>query len=165
MVDWYPTFAALADAKLDATRKLDGENLVPLLTGTGRPARDTLWWHTPTYTTPFARTPGSTITRGDWKLLHFFGDYLAVGLDSVPENAGAYGQLVLGARTELYNLVADPGETTDLAAKNPAKAAELMAALKNIWAETGAAMPTPNLAYRPDNPNWWKRATAPSPKK
>ena len=33
VVDWYPTFAALAGAKPDAARQLDGENLVPLLTG------------------------------------------------------------------------------------------------------------------------------------
>lgn len=161
VADWYPTFAVLAGAKLAATQKLDGENLVPLLTGTGRPARDTLWWHTPTYTTPFARTPSSTIMRGDWKLIHFFGDYLATGPDSVPENEGAFGKLVLGARTELYHLATDPGEATDLAAKNPAKTAELMAALKNLQAETKAALPTPNPAWRPDNPQWWRRAPAP----
>ncbi len=164
VVDWYPTFAALAGAKLPAAQRLDGENLVPVLTGTGRPARDTLWWHTPTYTTPFARTPSSTIMRGDWKLLHFFGDYLATGPDSVPETAGVYGQLVLGARTELYNLATDPGETTDLAAKNPAKVAELMADLRELWAETNAALPTPNPAWRPGNPTWWQRAPAPRAK-
>jgi delta 1-pyrroline-5-carboxylate dehydrogenase len=38
------------------------------------------------------------------------------------------------------------------------KAAELMAALKKLWADTGATFPTPNPAYRPDNPTWWKRA-------
>ena len=158
-VDWYPTFAAIADAKLPAAQKLDGENILPLLTGTGRPARDTLWWHTPTYTTPFARTPCSTILRDDWKLIHYFGDFLDV-TGAVPENEGAFGKLVLGARTELYHLATDPGETTDVAAKNPAKAAELMAALKKLWADTGATFPKTNLAYRPDNPNWWKRAAA-----
>ncbi len=161
-VDWYPTFAALAGAQLPAARILDGANLVPLLTGTGRPARDTLWWHTPTYTTPYGRTPCSTILRGDWKLIHYFGDFLDIAPDSVPGNDGAYGQLVLGARTELYNLAADPGETADLAAKNPAKTAELMAALKKLWAETGSTFPTPNPAYRSDNPTWWKRAPAAS---
>ncbi|MEY2880550.1 MAG: Arylsulfatase [Verrucomicrobiota bacterium] len=157
-VDWYPTFAALAGAKLPAAQKLDGENLLPLLTGTGRPTRDTLWWHTPTYTTPFARTPCSTILRDDWKLIHYFGDFLELGPDAVPENEGFYGQLVLGARTELYHLATDLGETTDLAAKNPAKAAELMAALKKLWADTGATFPKPNPVYRADNPTWWKRA-------
>ena len=157
-IDWYPTFAALAGAKLPPAPKLDGENLLPLLTGTGTPARDTHYWHTPTYTTPCARTPSSTIRRGDWKLVHYFGDFLELTPGSVPENEGAYGKLVLGARTELYNLAADPSETTDLAAKNPAHVAELMAALKQFWADTGAALPTPNPAYRPDNPTWWKRA-------
>jgi arylsulfatase A len=159
-VDWYPTFAVLAGAKPDAARKLDGENLVPLLTGTGRPTRDTLWWHTPTYTTPFARTPCSTILRDDWKLIHYFGDFLELGPDSVPENEGVFGRLVLGARTELYHLATDPGEATDLATQNPVKAAELMGALKKLWADTNAAFPETNPAYRADNPTWWKRATA-----
>lgn len=160
VVDWYLTFAALAGAKLPAAQKLDGENFVPLLTSTGRPARDTLWWHTPTYTTPFARTPCSTILRDDWKLIHYFGDFLELGPDAVPENEGVYGKLILGTRTELYHLATDPGETTDLAVKNPVKAAELMIALKKLWADTGATFPKPNLAYRPDNASWWKRAAA-----
>jgi uncharacterized sulfatase len=164
VVDWYPTFAALAGAKLPATQKLDGISIVPLLIGTGRPARDTLWWHTPTYTTPFARTPSSTILRGDWKLIHFVGDYLAIRPDSVPENEGFYGELVLGARVELFNLATDPGETNDVAAENPAKVAELMSALKKLQIETGATLPTPNPKWRPNNPEWWRRAPAPKAK-
>lgn len=38
--------------------------------------------------------------------------------------------------------------------------AELMTALEKFRADTEAAMPKPNPAYRPDNPDWWKRATA-----
>jgi uncharacterized sulfatase len=162
-VDWYPTFAALAGAPLPPGRKFDGENLVPLLTGTGRPARDTLYWHVPTYTTPFGRTPCSVIRRGDWKLIHYFGDFLDLA-GAIPEVGGAYGKLVLGARTELYDLAADPSESTDLAARHPAKTAELMSALKAFWSDTRAALPKPNPAYRPDNPDWWQRAPAPSAK-
>lgn len=164
MVDYYPTFAALAGAKLPAAQKLDGASFVPVLTGAGRPARDTLYWHMPTYTTPFGRTPCSVILRDGWKLIHYFGDFLDV-TGAVPENEGAYGKLILGVRTELYHLAADPGETSDLAAKNPAKVAELMSALRKFWTDTGAALPTPNPAWRPENPMWWKRAPAPSAKK
>ncbi|MBL9190531.1 MAG: sulfatase [Opitutaceae bacterium] len=160
-IDWYLTFAAIAGAKLPTTQRLDGENLVPLLTGTGRPARDTLYWHMPTYTTPFGRTPSSVILRDGWKLIHYFGDFLDVA-GAVPENQGAYGKLILGARTELYHLDADPSETHNLAEKDPAKAAELMAALKRFWLETSAALPVPNPTYRADNPAWWQRAAAPS---
>lgn len=158
VVDYFPTFAALAGATIPAGRVVDGANLVPLMTGQGGPARDTLYWHMPTYTTPFGRTPSAVISRNDWKLVHYFGDFLDI-TGSVPQNEGAHGKLILGTRTELYHLAADEGETTDLAAKNPAKVAELMAALKTFWADTKAALPVPNPAWRADNAEWWKRAT------
>ncbi len=164
-IDYFPTFAALAGATLPAAQKLDGENLLPLLTGTGRPARDTLYWHMPTYTTPFGRTPCSVIQRDGWKLVHYFGDFLAIGPDSIPENEGVYGNLVIGARTELYHLATDQSEANDLATKNPAKVAELMTALKKFWADTGATFPKPNPVYRPGNPTWWQRAPAGSSEK
>jgi uncharacterized sulfatase len=163
-VDWYPTLAAIAGAKIPAATRLDGESLVPLLTGAGRPGRDTLFWHMPTYTTPFGRTPCAVVRRGDWKLIHYFGDFLDIA-GAIPENEGAYGKLILGPRTELYDLAADLSEANNLATKNPAKAAELMAALKQFWADTGATFPKPNHLYDPANPNWWKRAAAPKAEK
>jgi hypothetical protein len=67
-----------------------------------------------------------------------------------------FGKLVLGPRTELYDLTADPSETRDLAAARPEKRKELQAALDVWWKDTGAKFPVKNPAYNPTN--WWTGA-------
>lgn len=165
-VDFYPTFvnvaAALAasdSAKAETTLKttLDGQSLLPLLTQSGSLDRDTLAWHMPTYTAMYGRTPCAVIRKGDWKLIHWFGDYLdprGFTPDQTP-----YGKLVIGPRTELYHLANDLGEAHDLAAERPEKAKELRAALDAWFAETQAAMPTQNPAF--DEQNWWASNNGP----
>jgi uncharacterized sulfatase len=154
-VDYYPTFAALGRATVPASHKLDGVSIVPLLTGKGSPARDTLYWHMPTYTTNYGRTPCAVIRRGGWKLIHYFGDFLdttgAVEVGNKP-----YGRLVPGERTELYHLMVDPAEKQDLAATEPGRVKELSAALTDFLRETGAAFPKSNPTYDPKDPDWWK---------
>lgn len=150
-VDFYPTFAALASATPPARHRLDGASLVPLLTGGGPPARAALYWHMPTYTPMYGRTPCAVIRQGDWKLIHWFGDYLDPR-GSTPDDV-PYGKLVTGPRTELYNLREDLSETRDLAGAQPAKAKELRAALEAWWSDTGAGLPTKNPAF--EETNWW----------
>jgi arylsulfatase A len=163
-VDFYPTFvnvaapkvvSALAESKSpDATKAaatLDGESLLPLLTQTGTLQRTALFWHMPTYTPMYGRTPCAVIRKGDWKLIHWFGDYLdpkGFTPDQTP-----YGKLVLGPRTELYNLHDDLSETKDLFATNPGKAKELRAALEAWWKDTGAGFPIRNPEF--DEKTWW----------
>ena len=146
-VDFYPTFAALAGATPPANHKLDGESLLPLWQQTGPLKRPALFWHMPTYTLNYGRTPCAVIRQGDWKLIHWFGDYLDPH-GFTPDDK-VYGKLVIGPRTELYNVRADIGETNDLAAAQPEKANELKAALEAWWKETGAKLPEKNPAYEP----------------
>jgi len=150
-VDFYPTFAALAQAVRPADHPLDGESLLPLLTQTGTLQRTALHWHMPTYTTNFGRTPCAVIREGDWKLIHWFGDYLDT-TGFTPDDK-PYGKLVLGPRTELYNLREDIGETNDLAAKRPQKTTHLTNALHAWWKATGASLPTRNPDF--DEETWW----------
>ena len=49
---------------------------------------------------------------------------------------------------ELFNLAADPGETTDLSAKLPQKTRELKKVLDNKLLESGAQFPVSNPAYQ-----------------
>ncbi len=65
--------------------------------------------------------------RGDDKLILFFEDN----------------------RAELYNLKNDIGETRDLAASQPAKAADLKRRLDAWLRETNAQLPRPNPGYDP----------------
>jgi arylsulfatase A len=150
-IDFYPTYAALAGAKPPAGHTLDGVSLLPLLQQTGVLPRDTLAWHMPTYTVMYGRTPCAVIRRGDWKLIHWFGDYLDPH-GFTPDDR-IYGKLVTGPRTELYNLREDVGETNDLAVAQPEKAKELRAALDTWFAATGAKFPVKNPAF--DEKNWW----------
>jgi arylsulfatase A-like enzyme len=109
-----------------AAPALDGMSLAPLFRG-GALDRDAIYWHYPHYH-PGGATPYAAIRAGDWRLVRFFTD----------------------DRRELYNLEADPGETRDLAAAEPARKAELSARLDRWLADVGGQLPTPNPAADPD---------------
>ena len=167
-VDFYPTFIQVASAKVvlalaesekpDAAKSaatLDGESLLPLLTQTGPLQRPALFWHMPTYTTNYGRTPCAVIREGDWKLIHWFGDYLDT-TGFTPDDK-PYGKLVLGPRTELFNLREDPRETQNRAADRPKKTTHLTNAL-NAWLKrTQAKLPTPNPDF--NEKRWWISAS------
>ena len=148
-VDFYPTFVSVAETQAAAT--LDGENLLPLLTQTGTLQRPALFWHMPTYTTNYGRTPCAVIREGDWKLIHWFGDYLDT-TGFTPDDK-PYGKLILGPRIEVFNLREDPNETRNVAPDRPKKTTHLTNAL-NAWLKrTKAKLPTPNPDF--DEKRWW----------
>ena len=74
--------------------------------------------------------PYGAIHAGDFKPIEFFNDH----------------------RVELYHLRVDLGETRDLAAAQPQKAAELRARLHAWRQEVGAHMPAPNPHHDPAKP-------------
>ena len=159
-VDFYPTFLRVASALAEvqtpdaakAATTLDGESLLPLLTQTGTLQRPALFWHMPTYTTNYGRTPCAVIREGDWKLVHWFGDYLDT-TGFTPDDK-PYGKLVVGPRTEVFNLREDPFETRNVATDRPKKTTHLTNAL-NAWLKrTGAKLPTPNPDF--SEKRWWK---------
>jgi arylsulfatase A len=122
--DLHPTFVELAGAATPAQPR-DGVSLAALLRDPAvRPARDTLHWHLPHY---HHSTPASAIRRGDWKLIEFFEDN----------------------SLQLFNLRADPAEADNLAAREPARARELQAALAAWRKEVGARLPVPNPNHDP----------------
>ncbi len=155
IVDYYPTFQQIAHGDR-RDQQLDGVSFLPLLKGSPTLDRAALYWHMPHYVPMYARTPCSVIRKGDWKLIHYFGDtFDTTGI--VPENRKAAGVIVVGARTELYHLRNDLSETTDLAAKRPDKVAELMADLEKFWQDTDAPMPELNPNY--DHERWAKEVS------
>jgi hypothetical protein len=52
-------------------------------------------------------------------------------------------------RVELYNLVQDVGETTNLATQMPEKEEELLGLLRDWRERVDARMPTPNPDWKP----------------
>ncbi len=159
-VDFYPTFvdvaSALAESEkpdaAEAAATLDGESLLPLLTQTGALKRSALFWHMPTYTTNYGRTPCAVMREGDWKLIHWFGDYLDT-TGFTPDDK-PYGKLVVGPRTEVFNLREDPNETHNLATERPKKTTHLTNALHACLKRTKAKLPMPNPNF--NEKRWWQ---------
>lgn len=133
--DFFPTLLALSGAAVPASHKIDGGNLVPLLKQTGGLQRDTIYWHYPHYH-PGGATPYSALRQGDLRLVEFHEDQ----------------------RIELYNLNDDIGETRNLAAAQPEKAAALREKLHAWLKETGAQMPAPNPQADPEKEKPGKKA-------
>ena len=123
-MDWFPTLMQLAGKPTPA--HVDGRSLVPALQDPQAKLSRDVFWHFPCYIG--GGGPGSAIRSGDWKLIEFFE----------------------GEKTELYDLAADPGETRDLTATDPKRAAELLGKLRAWQTATHAPrVVKPNPAYDP----------------
>ena len=123
--DIYPTILAATGEHLRPNQHIDGESLVPVLTGSGDLDRDALYWHYPHYNEHPNSFPSGAIRAGDWKLIESFET----------------GKLTL------YNLAKDIGETTDLSEQEPARAAQLHDKLKAWRTAVGADPMMPNPQY------------------
>lgn len=115
-------YAGVAPAPAPAA-PLEGRSLMPVLTGAAQAAYD-------------AETPVGLEAAGDAAL--FKGDL------KLTRNAGALGS----PEWRLYDIVRDPGETRDLSAQMPDKAAELLADYRTWAARVGVAEIPPG--YAPD---------------
>ncbi|MBL8828677.1 MAG: sulfatase-like hydrolase/transferase, partial [Planctomycetaceae bacterium] len=142
-IDFYATFAALAGAQLPSDRPLDGANLQPLFAGQTSLDRSAIFWHFPGYLQgpvprgrdpEFRTRPVSVIRKGDWKLHLYHEEWL---LD------GGRDQLASNRAVELYNIVADPGETQDRARDEPQRRDELLNDLLAWIKQVPAPLPSP----------------------
>lgn len=130
-IDFYPTLIEVAGAEKPADKILNGQSIMPVLTGKGTREERPLFWHFPIYLQaylkegdptqdPLFRTrPGSAVRFGDWKLIQYF------------ENNNL----------ELYNLKEDIGEKNNLAKTNPEKLNELLEILVRWRQEINAPVP------------------------
>ncbi|MEJ2501941.1 MAG: sulfatase-like hydrolase/transferase, partial [Gemmatimonadota bacterium] len=124
--DLVPTLAAIAGADLPRD-SLDGENLGSALQGTPVRRREPLFWYYPNDLEPgdpASLTPPLAIRDGRWKLL--------VRRD--------------GGGAQLYDLEADPGETTDLASRRP----EVVDRLRSRVLRWSSTLPLPARAGEPE---------------
>jgi arylsulfatase A-like enzyme len=96
-LDLLPTALEAARLPLPTDKPLDGKSLLPLLTGKTTRHIDTFYW------SEGGEVGGFAVRSGDWKLVQQRGQ----------------------PKVELFDLARDPAETTDLAARQPAKVAEL----------------------------------------
>jgi arylsulfatase len=137
-IDLLPTFAGLAGAKLPK-RKIDGMDIWPLLSGVpgAKSPHDAYYFY-------YADNELRAVSSGPWKL-HLPHAYTSLegapgGRDGRPAKYKT-GRLT---KPELYNLDADIGETTDVAAQNPDVVARLLQFAERARADLGDS-----LTHRP----------------
>ncbi len=108
MMDWFPTFAEIAGAKIPEDRDYDGESILAVLNGTGsRTGKEFLY---------FDGSDLQCYRNGEWKLkLPFAGFRGTNGKKGVPPHD-----------TLLFNLKSDPGERLNLYAERPEKVEEMV---------------------------------------
>lgn len=117
MFDILPTFAVLAGGQVPVDRKIDGANIWPQLAGNAeaKPAHDTFYY--------YKGLRLEAVRLGDWKL-------------------ELVGQKQSSTKGKLYNLKADIGEASDVAAQNPEIVRQLqtlVGAMKNDLGLDGEA--------------------------
>ncbi|MEK7407672.1 MAG: sulfatase-like hydrolase/transferase [Acidobacteriota bacterium] len=108
-MDIAPTLLAATGASAPAGRKLDGVNLLPVLTGKAGPFPRTVFWRSKR-----GENLRKAIRRGDWKLV------------------------IDNGKEELHDLAADEREQRDLLAAQPAIAREFRARLAEWEREVAA---------------------------
>lgn len=124
--DLYPTVLEMAGLPLRPHQHADGMSLAPLARGSGKVAREALFWHYPHYNRHPQSAPVSIVRKGKWKLIEFL-------------ERGEF---------ELYDLASDLGEKTNLAAKEKARVNELSAMLQGWKADVGAQAMKPNPQFK-----------------
>ena len=137
-VDLLPTFEALAGLEdRDDAIEIDGVDLsTRLLAPVSREApfieRGTLFWHFPAYLQGrsdrfehFRTKPGSSMRKGDWKLIEYFE----------PRADGS-------PWIELYNLAVDPLEANDLAGEDDERTEAMRSLLERWRSRIGAKLPS-----------------------
>ncbi len=129
-IDWMPTLLDMVGVALPQNAKPDGISITPAIKG-GTLARDTIFTHFPHDTPASGQHPGTSVRRGDWKLIRLFA-----------QNDDGSDQL------ELFNLRDDLGETKNLAAEKPELVRELNALITRFLADTEAVVPIRNPTYK-----------------
>ncbi len=130
--DFYPTILAATGLDPLPEQTKDGVSFLPFLekpdtAPSGRP----LIWHYPHWGNQ-GGSPGTAIREGKWKLIRW--DW--------------------PARTELFDLEADPGEHTDLAEKNPDIVSKLTARIDSFLTEANAYRTTKNPDFKGKFEKW-----------
>lgn len=132
-IDLFPTFADLAGAKIpNGIQELDGRSLLPLLENPKAKWKDRFLF----------------VHRGRWKKGAEPNDFKYASC------AVRSRQFRLVNNKELYDIEADPGETTNVIGRHPKVVAKMRAAYDAWWAETRPLMVNEDAPLSPERPFW-----------
>jgi arylsulfatase A len=122
-LDFYPTIISLTGSQKTQTKKqLDGEDISPVLFGTGKRKGDEFAY--------YSNGVIEAYRKGDWKI-------------RLPQKDVKAGNVVIvpAADTLLFNLKTDIAEQNNLLKSNPAKAKKLLASLETYKKKIGDTPP------------------------
>lgn len=137
-LDLYPTIISLTGSQKTQTKKpLDGEDISPVLFGTGKRKGDEFAY--------YSNGIIEAYRKGDWKI-------------RLPQKDVKAGNAVIvpAADTLLFNLKTDIGEQHNLLKSNPAKAKELLASLE-IYKKKIGETPPPLVQRMPSDDSHIKK--------
>lgn len=125
IIDWYPTLVKLAGGTLEGSQPLDGRDVWPMLTAQAPSPHEFIL---------SAQSPRKAALRvGNWKLILQPGESGGNAKAKAKGKAKNKGKAASAAEpVALYDLAADPGESTNLAAREPERVAELRAKLEEL---------------------------------
>ncbi|KAJ5120104.1 hypothetical protein N7448_010773 [Penicillium atrosanguineum] len=144
-----PSVRKMATFRGKEVHAIRGKSWVPLFTQ-GKKVEEEEMWHIHSSSEPvgWELVARAAMRKGDWKIVHIAKANGGVGVND--------------EGWELFNVVADPGETKDLAQEHPDKLAELIACWDEyvvecgiVWGESAVA---PG-ASREDAPELWQDET------
>jgi len=127
-IDFYPTLLELCGVPSNSQKEVDGESLVPLLSGAKQTKRKSLFWHYPHYSNQ-GGFPGGAVRSGQWKLIERYED----------------------GRHHLYHLGEDVGERNDVADQHPELVERMTSELHAWYREVDAKF----LRAKPGGPQPW----------
>jgi hypothetical protein len=129
-IDLLPTFVSLAGGTVPATPVIDGRDITPILLGQSKESSREAHYY-------FGGYNLQAVRQGRWKL----------AIAAQPEGNNIKKGPKTGDGLRLYDLDAEIGEQTDVAAQHPEVVAKLKALADKMAAEIGGKTPT---ARRPD---------------
>lgn len=131
-LDIYPTFLTLAGDPPVRGSPLDGVDLIPFLTGkdSGVPHPRLFW--------SVENTATWAVRDNDWKLVREDSDPTTLGGKFRGDGPREY-------KLQLYDLAADPEESTDLIAANPEIAARLQSLMDDFRSQSKPSLATPEV--------------------
>ncbi|MEC7409513.1 MAG: sulfatase [Planctomycetota bacterium] len=127
--DFYPTILEYCGLPLKPNQHLDGQSLVPLMSGEEKLNRENLYWHYPHYSNQ-GGFPAAALRNRDWKLIERFED----------------------GRLHLYHLKDDPGERKDRSKDFPDRVMRMRENLHQWYREVDAKFLQPKDGQQPWKP-------------
>ncbi|SHM98340.1 Arylsulfatase A [Cyclobacterium lianum] len=125
--DLYPTLLEMAGLPLLHKQHRDGHSLMPLIGGKNMKRRP-LFWYYPHYSGGLGGRPSASVREGNYKLIYFFES----------------------KKSELYDLLKDREENSDISDALPKTAGRLSKKLNQWIKDMQVKLPFPNPSYQPE---------------